>query len=289
MNYVYQREKQVREELDNLYKSLGIKNRIFDNVEIDSNYPEEYGLIQMNAIQPPRFPDSLFKSLGRALHGQNTTLFFDDGFQLNSETFAILYEACRKIQLLSGNNKILLLKNPWDFTNFLHLKKAFPNAKFIFIHRHPIQVINSRLKTLRSVLENKNPYVAIQFKMYAKLFEMRIVLSAFRLVFLSEFFSEARIWILSRNLTRAFSNFLDNINSLESKDFISVKYEELCIEPDITISKILKFLSIEQNLAQNCKTQIQPRGVKLLPEVNRRTNYICRHLKPYMSQFGYEI
>ena len=67
----------------------------------------------------------------------------------------------KKIQFLSGNDKPLLLKNPYDFANFLFIKQMFPSAKFVFIHRNPLKTISSLLNAMRMIINEKNPYLDI--------------------------------------------------------------------------------------------------------------------------------
>jgi hypothetical protein len=61
---------------------------------------------------------------------------------------------CKKIQFIAGNDKPILLKNPYDFPNFLYIKRVFPNARFVFIHRNPLKTISSTLNAIKMILKN---------------------------------------------------------------------------------------------------------------------------------------
>jgi hypothetical protein len=124
-------QERTRQELENLFKSLEISDRQFDKVKPTPDLPEEYGFILKNA-----------------------------GYEsyLNSENLLLFVQLCQKIQFASNSDKPLLLKNPWCFPHFMYIKSVLPKAKFVFIHRHPIHVMNSKLKAVRLVLSVESSY-----------------------------------------------------------------------------------------------------------------------------------
>jgi hypothetical protein len=130
----------VKVELDRLFKNMNLSDRKIYRVKISPDLPEEYGFILDRTKE--RKP------------------------QIIPSNFSLFMEACQKIQFISDRNKLLLLKNPWDFSNFVFIKKRLPKAKFIFIHRHPLQVINSQLKMARSILEEQSIYAAMLCEPY---------------------------------------------------------------------------------------------------------------------------
>ncbi len=117
------------QELQAEFEQLGICDREFDAVRVSPELPEEYGFIIRNA--------------GHELY-------------INDESLPKFLEACRKIQVTGDLARPLLLKNPWCYPYFLYIRQVIPNARFIFIHRNPIDVINSKLKTVDKVLSEWN-------------------------------------------------------------------------------------------------------------------------------------
>src|SRR4051812_45814322 len=53
LNYVNKTEERVRQEFEEFLKSLGMKDRVIDNVEVTPDLPEEYGFILKNAGYEP--------------------------------------------------------------------------------------------------------------------------------------------------------------------------------------------------------------------------------------------
>lgn len=258
-NKVNQTQNQARQELEELMQSLGISDRMIDNVEATPDLPEEYGFILKNA-----------------------------GYEsyLNPDNLPVFTQLCRKIQFVSVSDRPLLLKNPWCFPHFMYVKSVFPEAKFIFIHRHPIDVINSKLKATRSILATRNPYLVLLSKQYAQIFKNPMQRFVYRLLYST--YCDLGLRHVTKSAVQSTTYFLQNIDSLPKTDYVSVRYEDLCNEPEETILKILGFLGLKQrsNLAYN--TLIKPRPVKLLPEVQGKYEQIRQKLQPYFVYHSYD-
>jgi hypothetical protein len=258
-NHINQTEDRVRQELDKLFQSLGISDRVFDRVAVSPNLPEEYGFILNNA--------------GYESH-------------LNSDNLSHFTQLCRKIQFASDPNRPLLLKNPWCFPHFMYVKSAFPEAKFIFIHRHPIHVINSKLKAVRTALSNWNAYTAQISERYTKIFNNPVQRFIYRLLY-STYFDLGLHRVIQQSV-QSTTYFLENVDSLPNTDYVSVRYEDLCNEPEAIIHKIVGFLGLEPKVTLAYDTLIEPRPTKLLAEVQGKYEQIRQKLQPYFAYHGYD-
>jgi len=258
-NHVNRREDEAKQALDELFKSLGLKDRIIDGVAVTPDLPEEYSFILPNAGYRP---------------------------QLSPGNLPGFIELCKKVQFVSDSDRPLLLKNPWDYLNFVYVKTAFPEARFIFIHRHPIHVINSQLRATRSLLSTRNAYVALIARWYAQLFQRPVQLFAMRLLFSSHFGLGLRI--ATRHVVRATTYFLQHVDSLPKTDHVSIRYEDLCADPETGVVRILRFLGLKQRPSLAYDTFIEPRPLRLLPEVTRKYDSIRQRLQPYCAYHGYD-
>jgi hypothetical protein len=257
-NHANQREAHARKELEALFRSWGLSDRIIDGVAVTPDTPEEYGFILRNAEHRPYLrPRSLPKFV----------------------------ELCKKVQFLSAPGRPLLLKNPWDFRHFMYVKGVFPESKFIFIHRHPMHVLSSQLRAMRSLLVRQNMYTGLLDPRYAKLFERPMRLFMIRLLFSSRLHLGLRL--LTRQMVRGTTYFLHNIGSLLDADYIAVTYEDLCAEPETQVARILQFLGIQPRASVAYDALVAPRHLGLLPELARRQKGICRKLQPYADYSGY--
>jgi hypothetical protein len=82
---------------------------------------------------------------------------------------------------------------------------------------------------------------------------------------------------------------LQNIGSLPPTDYTTVKYEDLCAEPALQITRVLHSLGIQAGDASAYHELIAPRRLDLLPEVARRQQSIGRKLQRYCTYHGYML
>jgi hypothetical protein len=187
---------------------------------------------------------------------------------------------------VSEPNKNLLLKNPWDFSKFIYIKDALPKAKFIFLNRQPIHIINSQLKASQSLLKGMNSYALAISKNYKNLYDNPLNLFYLRLRN-SWFFSKA-LDTQTREVARDLTYFIENINSLADTEYICVKYEELCQEPEKVVLSILTFLGLEPSVPLSYDTLLESRPLRLLPGIASKYDKLHQKLLTYFEYFGYE-
>jgi len=259
-NYLNNNEEKAKEELMAFLNAQSQVDRGIDQLKITPDFPEEYGFLLTYRSRPTK---------------------------LTPKNLPIFIELCKKIQFITDQNKPILLKNPWDFPNFLYIKKVFPDAKFIFIHRNPLHVINSFVRAMKILFGNKNAYATLLSRSYVEIMNIPALHYASKLYFSPNF----SIGLLKsiHNSTMATKYFLKNINLLSKEDYINIKYEELCKEPKVNISKIMNFLHLNKKFNIDYDELIKPRKLKLETEVERMKEYIYKKMKPYFSYFGYEI
>lgn len=257
-NHVEGRTVSARERLADLFVQLGLKNRIFDGVPVTVDLPEEYGFVLTPA--------------SRAF--------------LTPERTPRLIELCKKIQFTGDPARPILLKNPWDVLCFRYLKDAFPESKFIFIHRHPVSIINSQLRSIRSLLASRNPYVGLIARWYAKLFEQPLQLSMMRLLFSSR--GRVGEKIVARHVRLVTDYLLSNMGAIPSSDYISIKYEELCANPDGTMAAVLDFTGVKPTSPVSFHDRIEPRAPELLAEATAAFESMRGKIETYLTQHGYD-
>ena len=174
---------EAKRELSELFQSLGVSEARFDGVGVDPDFPEEYGF-----------------HLGQFR------------FQLTRKTLPMFLELCRKVQLVSGNDKPILLKNPWDYRRFLFIKEVLPQSKFVFIHREPVDVTSSLLRAMRTLLKERNEYHALMAGSYRRMME-----SGWKRRLLGRVFgSTLGAKIVARQFATTAHYFVENVSKLPS-------------------------------------------------------------------------
>ena len=210
-NYLTSDEDKNKEKLSQEMHKFS-KDRGIDRLKLDADFPEEYGF----------------------LLGQKSTDMI-----ISKKNLQYFRSLCKKIQFISDNDKPLLLKNPYDFGNFIKIVEFFPNARFIFIHRQPYRTLSSTIKAVQQIFSQPNWYTSQLFRLYVKIYENPLLLNSTKLVFLKiPFFG--MLYLLFQ-MRRGTGYFLRNINRLDSGQYINVTYEDLCGDADSTIHKIQSF------------------------------------------------
>ena len=248
-------------EKNKLTESIQVKDRGIDRLKIDADFAEEYGF----------------------LLGQKTFEMY-----ITNKNKNVFKEMCKKIQYISNNKKPILLKNPYDLSNFIFIKSIFPNSKFIFIQRHPFKTLSSSIKAIQVLFKaEKNPYTTYLFKIYNKIFENPILLSFTKFIFCR--FPIFGMIFLTRFSSSATKYYLKNVKKLKNEDFIVTTYENLCKNPQENIMKIMDVLKIKINKNQDFNNYIKPRKTDLDKSVKILRNYIFYKMKKYFKEFNYKI
>lgn len=278
-NHLNQREHQVRAELNALYQDSGVKDRGFDHIAVTSSTPAEYRVILQNKgkLLKPKVFDSvrtLFKG------GHLIDLFFDS-LKLSPESAPLLIEACKKLQFTSQSKRPVLLKNPLDSNNFIYLKTVFPQAKFIFIHRDPMDILNSQLKALQLIYKTPSQYLKVQSRVYQRLVGNRLSFAALRFIVSSPKTRKFRLGSLLRYINRTASYMQTHLDFLDQDQILFVNYQQLCQQPNFTVSRIMTFLNLTPETRINYEELIAPRPVQWLAELAEHEAEIRQQLHSY--------
>ncbi|MDZ4688795.1 MAG: sulfotransferase [Planctomycetaceae bacterium] len=250
----------AQRELSDLFASWDISTRVIDNMPLEPGMPEEYGMHLFRKSGSPKLKKS------------NLKLFLD---------------FCRTIQAVEYPERPILLKNPWDFANFGFIKSAIPNARFVFIHRHPIHILNSQLKAMQTNQQAGNPYVRLLIDapgFVQTIHKSRPVQAFFRWATSSKNPWRLALRHLASSGEKARCEFIDGIAQLPADSYVSVKYEDLCQQPDEVMGRILAFVQASPTAGVDYQELIQPRPTRLLDEVQE---WEPRLLKRFQRSMGY--
>ncbi len=243
------------------FQRQGIKDRVIDKTPAVPEAPIEYGFILSDpSDQRPR---------------------------ITEKTRAKFEEIAKKIQYVSDPNKALLLKNPWDVIGFMDIKRWYPNARFVFIHRHPVNILNSQLQAVRSMLGSRNGFAAMIAPWYRALYERPAKLWIARTIGKPPL----RLWerLLAHHTTKMARYYMANFKRLPAGDAIEIQYEELCRNPEATMGKVMDFLDAHPAEPIDWAKKIAPREPRLLPEVIALFHSIRDKLKPYLALNHYTL
>ncbi len=256
-NHFHNKEKQVK---DALHQEIlhHQKNRGVDQLAVGADLPEEFGFI---------------------LQGDN---FFEP--KLTPKNLSRFQELCYKKQLIESNNKPLILKEPCEFYgNFLFISQQFPQARFIFNHRHPLHTLNSHIKSWVKALDEKNHYLGLLDRHYENMMNDQRERLKFQFFFRSEKGCE---WIIEKLLT-AYQYYFDHVGQLPTENYYSINYEAFCANPSENMGRLMEFLGIREVKVND--DFIKTRESELLPMVLKTYKKYQQEFKKYLNHFHYPI
>ncbi|MCK4364578.1 MAG: sulfotransferase [Thermoplasmatales archaeon] len=258
-NHIFDKEDILKNEINKIFEENKIIDRGIDALQPNADFPEEYDFILFNKSSK---------------------------FQINSKNISLVYEFSKKIQFISENNNPLLLKNLWDFSNFIFIKKAIPNSKFIFIHRHPFKTLSSQIKSQIILFEKKPFYHSLLITYYEQVYQYPLFVLMMRFFYTK--LSPLMLIYLTYYYTQCHKYFLKNVKQLSANEYINIKYEELCENTSENIQKILDFLNLKSNTQIDYKKYIKTRDMPLDKSVNKMKKMIYKTMKNYFDYFDYK-
>jgi hypothetical protein len=193
---------------------------------------------------------------------KKTTYFYDDPYIFTCYSLRKWKSNAERINyfilgysILHGLNKKIIIKSAMISFMIEPIKKSFPNAKFIHIYRHPFPVISSIIK-----------------KEWPKYFQYYNNSDEFRV-------TAAKYW----------SSCLKQINieknTIPSKEFLEISYENLCNNTNTIISQLSSFLEVENNFSFN---EITINKERTFIEKDIKDDMCYDYVYEQLSLYGYE-
>ena len=237
-------------------------NRSFDNVAIGLDYPEEYGWI---------LEQSPFNIYTR--RPVSNTRF---------EPLLALIEAKRQS---AANSAWLLLKNPVDFYDgFLRLDRDFPDAAFLFLHRHPLAVFRSQVAAWRQLFEATNHYMALLSQQYRETMTQPVLRRQNNIVLRSRPFLTTMLMMLAES----FEFHIEHESTMQSQS-MRLRYEDLCADPVTQLNAIADWLDLSEPITAPQQLAAKPRQLGDDPLLLDVYNANRHRFEAYGDWLGYDV
>lgn len=200
-------------------------------------------------------------------HLHNDNKFLDDETEEVRNSVMDFYESSvKRFVFRAGTNKTYLTKNVMSTARFKSLLQRFPDAKIIYIARHPYDAVPSMASMFTIMYDKAIPKNSPAKKVWAQ--------------YAVDFFK------YSREMRR----------TIPDKQFISVKYDDLLDRPQQTVKNIYAHFGLqpsEKFLARLGKEEARNRDYKStheysLEEYGYSREQIYRELQDVMDDFGFE-
>jgi hypothetical protein len=206
-----------RAELRDHLEARGLTTRGIDSFQVSPDALEEYAFI-------------LRKFSSRWGFGKPSRAIFD--------------ELLLKMSALHPESAALLLKNPHDLITVNDIKACYPDAKFIFIRRDPVRVLNSQFRNSFLYRKQPEPYLDLL------LAGVPLWRFAFRLMAWANHFVPDRVYQkllisgLRRSLHAQLATHYQELSKLDPACYVEVSYEQLLQDPALAFASVQKLTGI---------------------------------------------
>lgn len=188
--------------------------------------------------------------------------------RLSRRTQPAFDELCRKLMVLHPGDAGVVVKNPWDTGYAARIRRLYPDARFVFIARHPLRILHSQLRNALLFGGTEAEYLWMLLEGFPL---GRAVIGAQRR--LHRWVGEeryARIMIrgLMSDVRRELGRYRDAWTALPPEARIEVTYPELTSAPVDVLRRVAAFLDLEPS-APLATVEPRRRGGAVHPLVAR--------------------
>jgi hypothetical protein len=230
-----------RRALDAHFASLGIEGRQVDAIELSHATAEEYGWLLKRYGRSPR---------------------------LEASTADLYAEMCRKLRVLSPRAEGVLGKNPWDTGFAPRLRELFPDARFVWIRRHPLRILQSQFRNALIFGAGPAPYLDMLMEGFPA---ARRVIGAQRKLYKlvgERRYGRIMLRVVMGDIARQLAAYERSLGALAEDERCEISYGELLRAPGPTLASIGQFLGLEPTRSLD-EVAPKPRHLELHPEVER--------------------
>jgi hypothetical protein len=221
----------------------GRRTRGFDEIPLSHATIDEYGAVLRHRAGPPF---------------------------INARTLETFKELLRKLAFVQQRPHVLL-KNPWDTKQGAFMAAHLPSAKFIFLRRDPIRILDSQIRAIDELLASENPLLAIL--MQGLLLENLIVSGArgVRRLVADRVFRRLLVRLVEKHICEEIGFYHRSLASIPYARRVEVSYEDLIVDPAAALKHVVAFTGLPLERALSTITA-SPRSRGLLPEVAARAD-----------------
>jgi hypothetical protein len=272
-NRIEGREESVKAALDAALRVE--KTRGLDDLPVGADYPEEYRFL-LDAPMPAWWlastdgPDVGPKTFPPQLNPANLERFL---------------QICRKKEFLGSGDKPFILKNPNDhYFNFWQIHEMLPEARMIFIHRHPLHILNSFFAGLNGLIESRSEYFVLLDKKYGALIQSPLGRTLLQQLLRNEQLPK----ILASAFSQSYTYYLEHIQRMPRDRYTVLRYEDLCREPESHLEDLGRFLNIRIT-PRIPEKFVAPRKLKVAAHLLSAYEERAQDMREYRDALGYAL
>lgn len=216
-------EQRDKDRLNQCFQELGVSDRKIDRVAVNADEVEEYGFLLRQ---------------------------YSGSFKVGDKNAALFQELCQKLLAVQPGSQAVLLKNPWDTGNAAKILELFPEARFVYISREPIDVLNSMLNASLAYLDGPQHYLELLLSRgqgrqgYRAGYAAWWLLRKTRQLLGEGVISRGLRPLVARDVAKQVVNYRNEVASLPASNAIELNYQQLVESPEKVIRELGEFLDL---------------------------------------------
>jgi len=226
-------------EIDRMFRNWHMPTRLTDDIVLSHAMLEEYGWV-------------LRRRAG--------------AFHTNTKTAPLLDEICRKLQFIMPSAKAVLHKNPWDTGHVGNILAYFPDARFIFLQRDPVAIVNSQFRIAKYFGEKKDPFVNMLLSGIPMGRTWMLLQRAVRKAAGEHWHSRIALRYILRDVTRELDRFETSWDTVPPHQRMALDYAGLVSDQAGALERVEAFLELPPR-CDPVHEKPNPRDPILFPKV----------------------
>jgi len=203
--------------LEEYFRQHGAQTREIDGIELGHGTVEEYGWLLQR---------------------------YGGGVRLEASTAGLFAEACRKLLHLRPDCATVVMKSPWDAARGPEILTLFPDSRFVYIERDPVETFNSRFKTEVLLAAGPSPYLDLLVQGFPFARSVLAVERALYRAIGAAAFRRLMARRLLGNVPREIAAMKESMKRLPAEVWCRVTYRDLIERPRDTLDRIGAFLDL---------------------------------------------
>jgi hypothetical protein len=165
-------------------------------------------------------------------------------FRSNDRSLPTLRDLTCKLAYIHGEQRALLLKNPWDTAHAPYLAAQFPLARFVFIRREPLEILSSELGNLLHFSGGPDVLLGLLTKDIASTRRLIALFRALRSALGTPLFSRLGVRLLAGDIAMKLESYDAALRAMPRDRTIEISYAELVADPQGVVRSVAAFLEL---------------------------------------------
>ena len=201
-------------------------------------------------------------------------------YSVGDRSLDVLKDIVAKLSFLNPEARAILLKNPWDTGNVDTLAREFPGAKFVFLRRDPMEIVNSELGNMLYFMETRDPLIKLLTKEIPSTRILLTITRIFRRLLGKQLFSRLYVRLILKDVADNVHKFNISLTFCSPKRALEITYENLIDNPRQTLESVASFAGLDIDKEEASRISPKRRDGGLSPLVAKRK----RDLGDYLTK-----